>query len=85
MKYFLLINLKLITTENFFLAKKIEHEHFSANKHDNAKCWSYFSQRIWLSNVIDAVEDLRFTGISGLLRRRTVWSRRRCRPFDDGR
>ena len=39
-KFFLLINLKLLTTENSFLLNIAERENFSANKHENANyCW----------------------------------------------
>ena len=36
MKFFLLINLKLLTTANSFLLNVAEHEIFYANKYENA-------------------------------------------------
>ena len=42
MKFFLLINLKLLTTANFFLPNIAEYENFSANKYENANyCWHF--------------------------------------------
>ena len=36
MKFFMLINLKLLTMPNYFLLSIAEHENFSANKYENA-------------------------------------------------
>ena len=36
MKFVLLINLKLLATATSFLQNEAEHEHFSANKYENA-------------------------------------------------
>ena len=36
MKFFMLINLKLLTMPNFLLLLIAEHENFSANKYENA-------------------------------------------------
>ena len=36
MKFFMLINLKLLTMPNYFLLNIAEHENFSANKYENA-------------------------------------------------
>ena len=36
MKFFMLINLKLLTMSNSFLLNIAEHENFSANKYENA-------------------------------------------------
>ena len=36
MKFFMLINLKLLTIVNSFLLNIAEHENFSANKYENA-------------------------------------------------
>ena len=42
MKFFLLINLKLLTFANSFLLNIAEHENFSANKYENANyCWHF--------------------------------------------
>ena len=42
MKFFMLINLKLLTMPNYFLLNKDEHENFSANKYENANyCWHF--------------------------------------------
>ena len=45
MKFFLLINLKLLTTANSFLLNLAEHENFSASKYENALllAFSYLS------------------------------------------
>ena len=43
MKFVLLIKLKLQTIANSFLLNKDEHENFSANKYENAKCCLAFS------------------------------------------
>ena len=41
-KFFLLINLKLLTNANSFLLNIAEHENFSANKYENANyCWHF--------------------------------------------
>ena len=37
MKFFMLINIKLLTMPNSFLLNIAEHENFSANKYENAK------------------------------------------------
>ena len=37
-KFFMLINLKLLTMPNYFLLNIAEHENFSANKYENANC-----------------------------------------------
>ena len=40
MKFFMLINLRLVTIANSFLLNIAEHENFSANKYENANfCW----------------------------------------------
>ena len=40
--FFMLINLKLLTTANSFLKNIAEHENFSANKYENANyCWHF--------------------------------------------
>ena len=36
MKFFMLINLKLLTMPNSFLLNRSEHENFSANEYENA-------------------------------------------------
>ena len=42
MKFVMLINLKLLTIANFFLLNITEHEHFSANKYENANLsWNF--------------------------------------------
>ena len=42
MKFFLLVNLKLLIIANFFLLNITEHENFSANKYENANyCWHF--------------------------------------------
>ena len=41
-KFFLLINLKLLTIANSFLINIAEHEIFSANKHENANYYWHF-------------------------------------------
>ena len=42
MKFFMLINLKLLTMPNYFLLNIAEHENFSANKYENANyCWHF--------------------------------------------
>ena len=42
MKFFMLINLKLLTIANSFLLNIAEHENFSANKYENANyCWHF--------------------------------------------
>ena len=42
MKFFLLINLKVLTTANSFLLNIAEHENFSANKYENANSSWHF-------------------------------------------
>ena len=42
MKFFMLINLKLLTIANSLLLNLAEHEIFSANKYENANyCWHF--------------------------------------------
>ena len=42
MKFFMLINLKLLTMPNSFLLNIAEHENVSANKYENANnCWHF--------------------------------------------
>ena len=42
MKFFLLINLKLLTIANSLLLNKVKHDNFSANKYENANyCWHF--------------------------------------------
>ena len=42
MKFFMLINLKLLAIANSFLPNIAEHENFSANKYENANyCWHF--------------------------------------------
>ena len=42
MTFFMLINLKLLTTANSFLKNIAEHENSSANKYENANyCWHF--------------------------------------------
>ena len=43
MKFFMLINLKLLTMPNSFLLNITEHENFSANEYENANFSSHFS------------------------------------------
>ena len=42
MKFVLLINFKLLTTENSFLLNIAEHGFFSANKYENANSYWHF-------------------------------------------
>ena len=42
LKFYLLINLKLLIIETFFLLNIAEHEHFSANKYENANLYWNF-------------------------------------------
>ena len=44
MAFFLLINLKLLTTANSFLLIIAEHEHFSANKYEQIKFHAQMSR-----------------------------------------
>ena len=42
MKFFMLINLNLLTIANSFLLNIAEHENFSAKKYENANyCWHF--------------------------------------------
>ena len=42
MKFFLLINLKLLNTANCVLLNIAEYENFSANRYENANyCWHF--------------------------------------------
>ena len=42
MKFFMLINFKLLTIAHSFLLNVAEHENFSANKYENANyCWHF--------------------------------------------
>ena len=41
MKFFLLINLKLLTIANSFLLNIAEHENFSVNKYENANLLAF--------------------------------------------
>ena len=42
MKFFMLINIKLLTMQNSFLLNLAEHENFSANNYENANyCWHF--------------------------------------------
>ena len=42
MKFVLQINLELLIIPNAFLLNIAEHEHFSANKYENANyCWHF--------------------------------------------
>ena len=42
MKFFMLINLRLVTIANSFLLNIAEHENFSANKYESANfCWHF--------------------------------------------
>ena len=42
MKFVLLLNLKLLTIADSFLLNLAKHEHFSANKYENANsCWHF--------------------------------------------
>ena len=45
MKFFMLINLKLLTIANSFLLKLVAHDNFSANKYENA---NYFCRENFL-------------------------------------
>ena len=40
-KFLMLINLKLLTMPNSFLLNITKHEHFPANKYENAKYWHF--------------------------------------------
>ena len=43
MKFVLQINLKLLTSANYFLVNTAEHENFPANKYENANyCWHFY-------------------------------------------